>query len=957
MKKIFSIIWAGAAMLLAASCAMKEDLVVLDPSLCTAPVVNSYTATDEGIVVNFTPGVLNVDAPVYHALVLTKAGATAVNVPLNSIEKNGVLTITPQALSATLLNYGYADGDLADVEMLVRASAQQKQTGNHTGYIDSAERISVSGFEVVVPKGSPYGDYTQVSEWSLIGSMSAYGISWDNDLNMWTNGTGHVAAHVTLKAGDEVKFRKDQSWSVNMGGTLGALDTEFDVTQDGANIVIATDGVYDLYLYPDDGKAMVSAAYDPYPEYTEASNWSVIGTLSNYDISWDGDLAMISDGTNHVALSVSLTADDEFKFRQDASWTVNLGGDFGGIDTEFAVTQDGPNIVVGTEGVYDLFVNPSAGTATVATASGLKVSSIIGEDEPEEPVGVTGWNIIGLNGDWENDILATQDGNVWTAYITAEDATEFKWRKDGGWDENYGGTFVALGEPFEAVAGGDNIQVAAGFWKVVLDTDALTITISNGEVWSLIGDFNSWGDDVDMVLTDGKWVSPATKISGGFKIRHNHAWDENFGGTLVAIGEPFTAVAGGDNISVEEGNYVVTYDPEAGTILVDELGWGLVGTINSWGETPDIILKEDGLFLVARNVALSADDEVKLRYNQDWGVNRGGASKVGAVVKAVQDGANIKPGVAGNYDVYYRPDNEVIIVNEAGADLVYWGVVGTINGWGAPDYIMWDEDGKLVYEGLEIAAADQIKIRQNEDWAVNMGLVKGSAFPGLDEAFAVEQDGDNIVVGGDGSVDVIYDPEAGTITISGTVEGPTYDATEIAVCGSYSGNSWSPDSDPHLTGAAGKYTGFLAMYGGEFKFVYGGNNWIGGTADGLEYTLNIGGGDNMTIADGTYYWTVDLNSATASAVAIESVSLIGSFNGWGADEAMTLQSDYTYSASLTLDAGAEFKVRFNGSWDYNLGGDVNALTPGGDNIKVEEAGTYTVVLDLNATYATLTLTK
>ena len=710
------------------------------------------------------------------------------------------------------------------------------------------------------------------------------------------------------------------------------------------------------WVMPDD-----TVVGSPYEDYNEISEWSVIGALSKYDISWNDDLAMISDGTNHVALSVSLAADDEFKFRQDASWTVNLGGDFGGIDTEFAVTQDGPNIKVGAEGVYDLFVSPDAGTATVATASGLKVSSIIGADTPggpDEPVGVTGWNIIGLNGDWENDILATQDGNVWTAYITAEDATEFKWRKDGGWDENYGGTFVALDEPFEAVAGGDNIQIAAGFWKVVLDTDALTITISNGEVWSLIGDFNSWGDDVDMALTDGKWVSPATKISGGFKIRHNHAWDENFGGTLVAVGEPFTAVAGGDNISVEEGNYVVTYDPEAGTILVDELGWGLVGTINGWGGTPDIILKEDGLFLVARDVALTADDEIKLRYNQDWAENRGGASKVGAVVKAIAGGDNIKPGVAGNYDVYYRPDSEVIIVNEAGADLVYWGVVGTINGWGAPDFIMWDEDGKLVYEGLEIEAADQIKIRQNEDWAVNMGLVKGSAFPGLNEAFEVEQDGDNIVVGGDGTVDVIYDPEAGTITISGSVEGPTYDATEIAVCGSYSGNSWSPDTDPHLTGAAGKYTGFLTMYGGEFKFVYGGNNWIGGTADGLDYTLNIGGGENMTIADGTYFWTVDLNSATASAVAIESVGLIGSFNSWGADEAMTLnETDYTYSASLTLDAGAEFKVRFNGSWDYNLGGDVNALTPGGDNIKVEEAGTYTVVLDLNATYATLTLTK
>ena len=63
-------------------------------------------------------------------------------------------------------------------------------------------------------------------------------------------------------------------------------------------------------------------------------------------------------------------------------------------------------------------------------------------------------------------------------------------------------------------------------------------------------------------------------------------------------------------------------------------------------------------------------------------------------MKAVPGGANIKPGVAGNYDVYYRPDCEVIIVNPAGADLNYWGVVGTITGWGSDSKVCpgaWSE--------------------------------------------------------------------------------------------------------------------------------------------------------------------------------------------------------------------------------------------------------------------------
>ena len=149
---------------------------------------------------------------------------------------------------------------------------------------------------------------------------------------------------------------------------------------------------------------------------------------------------------------------------------------------------------------------------------------------------------------------------MWSAYVTANDATEFKWRKDGGWDENYGGDFVALGEPFAAVPNGSNIPLEPGFYKVVLDlsdADAPTITVSNGQVWSLIGVNGDWDKDIDMVLSDGKWVSPVTKISGEFKLRENHGWDNNRGGVFVAVGEPFAVEHNGANINVEEGNYIV----------------------------------------------------------------------------------------------------------------------------------------------------------------------------------------------------------------------------------------------------------------------------------------------------------------------------------------------------------------------------------------------------------------
>ena len=976
MKKVFTIITAGVLALLAFSCA-KEEQAVFDISKATAPVLGSFQVGDEEITATYTPATFKLGfnekmAP-NHTLALVSLDGQKVSKTLTTSNKDGVLTLKTVNLAKALMLLGKEEGSTASVELAVRASMQDPSKDNgRNGYVDSDGHISIPSFEVVIPEitGSPYAEYTEDSEWSVIGSLSAYGISWDGDLNMWTDGSNnHVAAHVTLKADDEFKFRKNQDWGENMGGDFGGLDTDFSVSQDGPNIKVGADGVYDLYLNPLDGTAWITAAYDPYPDYTEASNWSVIGSLTLHDISWDGDIAMISDGTWHVALSVNLDDDDEFKFRQDASWTVNLGGDFGGLDNEFAVTQDGPNIKVGAAGTYDLFVNPDAGLAKVSEASGAKVSSKIGGEEPPVET-VTGWNIIGLNGDWENDVKATEDNGVWTAYITAEGDTEFKWRKDGGWDENYGGVFVALGEPFEAVAGGDNIKIGAGFWKVVLNLNDMTITISNGQVWSLIGVNGDWNNDIDMTLTDGKWVSPLTKIAGEFKLRENHGWDNNRGGVLVALGEPFAAVAGGDNINVEEGNYVVTYDPEAETIVVDEVGWGLVGSMTNWGNdnTPDIALKEDGRFLVARNVALTENDEIKLRYNSSWDVNRGGRTAVGHAVKAEQGGDNIKPGVAGNYDVWYRPESEVIFVMPAGAELSYWGVVGTVNNWGNDnmlDFVMYEnEAGQFVYEDLEISATDEIKIRLNEDWAEN----RGGAFAELGEPFAVENNGSNIKVGRDATVTVTYDPAAETITLTGEYHGdaPSLPETMYMIGAEFGGWTWDDPGVVEFTPVNGKAGQFWAIryIGAESPFKFcAKKEWSGDfTGLGEDSGYTVEGGNCMVSNAGVYMIYIDLEN---KKVVVEPAKVYGigdCFGGW--DQGMENALFAADGSKLTATVAADGELRMYAAssaatsdwWTREfiiLDGKIAYRGNGGDQERVSVKAGQKVTLDFNAGTGTI----
>ena len=774
MKRIFTILSAGILALLAVSC-VKEELAIFDASKVTAPVLGTYDIGEDAITVKYTPAVFdwgyNEKIAPSHTLAIVSFNGEEVSKTLTTSDKDNTLTLKSANLVKALITLGAAEGSNAKVELAVRATMQDPSKDNgENGHADSEAHVVVNNFAVIIPEvvGSPYEDYTETSAWGVTGSIAAYEISWDKDLCMWAteDGNKHVAAHVTLKAGDEIKFRKDAAWAENYGGDLGSIGEEFSVSQDGPNIKIAADGLYDIFLDLGAGTALLAEAYDPIPDYTESSNWSVIGALSKLGINWDGDVAMVSDGSNHVALSVSLAADDQFKFRQDASWSVNLGGDFAGLDTDFSVTQDGPNISVGAEGVYDLYVNPGAGTAKVTAASGLKISVVPGSGDPgtpEEPVKLTGWNIIGLNGDWENDVAASANGNVWTAFITAENDTEFKWRKDADWAENYGGVMEAYGQPFAAVAGGDNIKVAAGFYKVVLDltnAEAPTITVFDEfTVWSLIGVNGDWNNDIDMAEVDGKWVSPATKIGGEFKIRKNHGWDDNRGGVMVAVGEPFAAVAGGDNIKVEEAEYIVTYDPSAETITVDTAlpsnVWSLIGVNGDWNN--DIFMTE-----LMPGVWVSPEVEItaagwKVRYNHGWDVNRGGATPEaeGVFVRAVPGGDNIN--LTGKFKVVYNANNETI-------GTLVWGVVGSI---ASIDGFNWNNDvpmnlasdGKWYSIPVSLASGDMIKIRKYAAWDENFG----GSFVEAEAPFEAVAGGDNIAA--EGNFIVIYDPAAGTLEL------------------------------------------------------------------------------------------------------------------------------------------------------------------------------------------------
>ena len=233
-----------------------------------------------------------------------------------------------------------------------------------------------------------------------------------------------------------------------------------------------------------------------YAGYDADSDWTITGSIASYSASWGQDLNMWTDGHGrHVAASVSLGTGDAFKFRKDCSWDRNYGAPVTMVPDAFEVYQDGGNMSVTADGIYDIYLDENTYTAIIVPASnGGKTSALIGGTGPVTP-------------------------------------------------------------------------------------DPPTDT-----VWSIVGEFNSWGnsevDDVDMVLgSDDYWVSPETVLWGEFKIRMNHAWEQERGAYgdgpyTVPLDTFFEVTPGGQNLVFPQtAKYIVAYDPDADIVKVTMTGY------------------------------------------------------------------------------------------------------------------------------------------------------------------------------------------------------------------------------------------------------------------------------------------------------------------------------------------------------------------------------------------------
>jgi hypothetical protein len=259
--------------------------------------------------------------------------------------------------------------------------------------------------------------------------------SWDFDIDMLTaDNINYTILNLPMIAG-AVKFRQDNMWCINWGGTTFPTGTG---SLYGPDIAVSNPGNYDVTFNRETGEY----------SFTCVSNCSaligIIGDAVPPGYGSEPDINMsTNDGITYTLINYDLT-DGGAKFRKDDAWDVSWGG---GTFPEGIAALGGPDIPV------------AAGTYKVT------FNVVTGDYKFELPsIGILG---SALPGGWNEDIdMQTTDHITYTLEDYPFAAGEVKFRQDNDWLINWGDYAFPSGVGYQY---GPNIPVPEGTYTVTFN--------------------------------------------------------------------------------------------------------------------------------------------------------------------------------------------------------------------------------------------------------------------------------------------------------------------------------------------------------------------------------------------------------------------------------------------------------------------------------------------------------
>lgn len=276
------------------------------------------------------------------------------------------------------------------------------------------------------------------------------------------------------------------------------------------------------------------------------------------------------------------------------------------------------------------------------------------------------------------------------------------------------------------------------------------------------------------------------------------------------------------------------------------------------------------------------------------------------------------------------------------ADITKFFVVGTYNGWNnsdAAEYIISTETNPEAQGYVYFPAAGEFKLTTDHSWD------DAHTF-GDNGSGALTNPGNNIIA------------PAGYLFIKASLATMTYSVVSTAwgIIGSATPGDWGDETPLTYNQTLKLWTGGFHLKAAEFKFRANHDWGYNYGAQSGSLTLEPDGPNIAAPVEDDYAITLDLSHPNAYTYRADRWGIIGSATagGWGSDQNMAWDNvNKVFKATIDLTAG-EIKFRANDDWGYNFGGDLNALTNGGANIAIAEAGNYTITLNPWTRVATIT---
>lgn len=337
-------------------------------------------------------------------------------------------SFTNKEINTMAIALGATPGEEVDLVFKVQVLLGQGSSFTAVG-ATTAQTITVT----------PYSSVLDLSTtWGIVGSgYNNWGAT--PDAPFYQTGTdGVYVAYVDLVDG-EIKFRENNKWDNNYGGTDGALEA------DGANIAV-TAGSYKVTINFNNS----SYTIEPFSLGIVGSGYNDWGATPDFKLEYDP----YSDTFKGIVTLV----DGEIKFRLNNEWSDDWGGENG------TLVSGGANIAV-TAGNYIVTVDLNNNEYSLEAIDNI-------------------WGIVGsAYNDWgaTPDAAMTRDWSqpdkeIWVINGVSLVVGEMKIRANNDWTSAYGGDSLNGNVSLD----GGNIPVSeAGEYNMVLDLSSSPATLTS----------------------------------------------------------------------------------------------------------------------------------------------------------------------------------------------------------------------------------------------------------------------------------------------------------------------------------------------------------------------------------------------------------------------------------------------------------------------------------------------